>query len=82
MVTCVTTDQLDAALAGLKSPPDLIITDSQVFPLVYEKKPPESQLTSFSVLMAAGKGDISIFAQGAAAIQKLTPTSRVLIAEA
>ncbi len=82
VVTCVTTDQLDAALAGLKSPPDLIITDSQVFPLVYEKKPPESQLTSFSVLMAAVKGDISIFAQGAAAIDKLTPNSRVLIAEA
>ena len=79
---CVTTDQLDAALAALKQPPKLIITDSQVFPQVYAKKPPESLLTSFSVLMAAVKGDIHAFVEGAAAIDALTPESRVLIAEA
>lgn len=82
VVTCVTTDQLDTALAGMKKPPALIITDSQVFPIVYEKKPSESKLTSFSILMAASKGDINVFAEGAAAIDALTENSRVLIAEA
>lgn len=82
MVVCATTDKLDSALAMLSKPPDLIITDSQVFPLVYEKKPPESLLTSFSVLMAAVKGDIEAFSAGASAIDALTETSRVLIAEA
>ena len=82
IVTCCTADGLDGALAALSSPPKLIITDSQVFPLVYEKKPADSLLTSFSVLFAAYKGDIDAFAAGAAAIDRLTPQSRVLIAEA
>ncbi len=82
LVLCTTTATLDAALSALSSPPSLIITDSQVFPQVYEKKPPESRLTSFSVLFAAYKGDIREFVAGAGAIQRLTPDSRVLIAEA
>ena len=63
-------------------PPKLIITDSQVFPIVYQQKPAESSLTSFSVLFAGYKGDINAFVEGAAAIHSLTPQSRVLIAEA
>ena len=82
VVLSVTADKLDEGLAALREPPRLIITDSQVFPAVYQKKPPESLLTSFSVLMAAVKGDIASFVEGAAAIDALTPDSRVLIAEA
>ena len=82
IVLCVKTDQLDGALAALKEPPALIITDSQAFPTVYAKKPPESALTSFSVLMAAYKGDIHAFTDGAKAIASLNGHSRVLIAEA
>ena len=82
VVVCVTADNIDNALAALKEPPALIITDSQVFPLVYSKKPAESALTSFSVLMAAYKGDIDAFAAGAQAIDNLTANSRILIAEA
>jgi len=82
VVISVTADCLDSALAALKEPPVLIITDSQCFPLVYEKKPEESALTSFSVLMAAYKGDINAFVAGADAIDKLTENSRILIAEA
>lgn len=82
VVFCCTADQLDRALRALAVPPDLIITDSQVFPLVYEKKPPESRLTSFSVLLAAYKGDLQSFVDGAAAIDNLNEHSKVLIAEA
>ena len=53
-----TTDQLDNALKVLSAPPSLIITDSQVFRTVYEKKPPQSRLTSFSVLFARYKGAV------------------------
>ena len=81
-VMSCTTDRLEDALAALSRPPALIITDSQVFPTVWEKKPPQSRLTSFSVLMAGYKGDIRAFVEGARAIEKLTPQSRVLIAEA
>lgn len=82
LVMSVTTDKLSQALAAMAIPPKLIITDSQAFAEVWAKKPPESRLTSFSVLMAAVKGDIAEFAAGAAAIDRLTEHSRVLIAEA
>lgn len=82
LVMSVTTDKLDEALKSLSKPPKLIITDSQVFGKVYEKKPQESLLTSFSVLFAEYKGDIAAFVEGAKAIDSLTEESAVLIAEA
>lgn len=81
VVSC-TTDRLQATLRVLAQPPKLIITDSQVFPVVYQQKPEGSLLTSFSVLFAAYKGDIAYFVAGAKAIGSLTEQSRVLIAEA
>lgn len=82
LVMSCTTDKLEKTLQSLAYPPQLIITDSQVFPLVYELKPTESKLTSFSVLFAGYKGDIHAFVEGASAIDRLTEQSRVLIAEA
>ena len=79
---CCTTEDIDRTLAALKEPPRLIITDSQVFDIVEKQKPESSLLTSFSVLMAAHKGDIRFFARSAMAIDRLTEQSRVLIAEA
>lgn len=80
-VVCTTTDKLQTALSRLKSPPELIVTDSQVFKTVFEQKPKESRLTSFSVLFANFKGDIEYFAKSAYAIENLDENSRVLIAE-
>ena len=82
LIMSCTTDKLPQTLHALARPPKLIITDSQVFKTVYEQKPVESLLTSFSVLMAGYKGDIRQFVEGAAAIDRLTESSRVLIAEA
>ena len=81
VVTCATTDRIDTALAAMKQPPKLIITDSQIFDLVYAKKPAESLLTSFSVLFAAYKGDIRYYVESAGAIGRLNGDSKVLIAE-
>ena len=82
LVMSCTTDKLAQTLQAMAYPPKLIITDSQVFKTVYEQKPAESLLTSFSVLMAGYKGDIRQFIEGASAIDRLTEQSRVLIAEA
>ena len=82
LVMSCTTDQIASTLQALSRPPKLIITDSQVFHTVYEQKPADSLLTSFSVLMARYKGDIHYYIEGASAIDCLTPQSRVLIAEA
>lgn len=81
VMTC-TTDKLPETLQALARPPKLIITDSQVFKTVYEQKPEKSKLTSFSVLFAGYKGDIHYYVESAAAIESLTESSRVLIAEA
>lgn len=81
VISC-TTDKLTETLQALANPPQLIITDSQVFKSVYEKKPEATRLTSFSVLFARYKGDIDYFIQGANAIAQLTDSSKVLIAEA
>lgn len=81
MVISVTPNKMKHALAQLNNPPKLIITDSQVFAQVYEMKPKESMLTSFSVLFAAYKGDLPYYIEGAKKIDSLQETSKVLIAE-
>lgn len=81
VIISVTPDKMEQALAQLKNPPKLIITDSQVFKSVYECKPEESMLTSFSVLFAAYKGDLPYYMEGAKAIDSLTENSKILIAE-
>ena len=82
LISCCTGDTLEAALASLACPPKLIVTDSQLFRRVADLRPPQSLLTSFSILMAAYKGDTAYFTEGAKAVDGLTQASRVLIAEA
>lgn len=79
---CCTPDRMAEALASLQTPPELIITDSQVFNEVYQLKPEASTLTSFSILFARYKGDIALFTEGVKALKNITESSRILIAEA
>lgn len=79
---CCTPDSLPAALESLSRLPDLTITDSQVFAKVNGALPEDCPLTSFSVLLAAAKGDVRVFVEGARAIDALRPGDRVLVAEA
>lgn len=81
-VVCTTAEKFENSLKNFSKNPDLIVTDSQCFKQVYEAKPENSKLTSFSVLFAAYKGDISEFEKGVYAIKNLSKDSRVLIAEA
>ena len=82
IVMSCTTDRLDKTLNAMAYPPKLIITDSQVFKMVYEKKPKESMLTSFSTLFAGYKGDLEYYIKSAETVEMLTEKSKVLIAEA
>lgn len=87
---CCTPDNLKSALNNLATPPQLIITDSQVFASIntvveeYRKQKVGNLplLTSFSILFAQHKGDITTFIEGAKKLQSLSPSSRILIAEA
>ncbi len=73
--------ELKTALANLKHPPALVVTDSQAFAKVAADTPPEVPITSFSILFARFKGDLFSQTQGAFAIDTLRPGDRVLIAE-
>ena len=81
-VMSCTTDCMESALAGLREPPALIITDSQAFRTVHALKPAASRLTSFSVLFAGHKGDIRYFTESAQSIGELPTEAHILIAEA
>ena len=90
---CCTPENLKSALYALSTPPQLIITDSQVFAPVnavveeyreqnIENGGKKTLLTSFSILFARYKGDIDTFVEGGKKLLSLTSSSRVLIAEA
>lgn len=73
--------ELQDALDSLKTPPALVVTDSQAFKQVAEIVPENIPLTSFSILFARLKGDLEAFANGAKAIENLQNGDRVLILE-
>lgn len=79
---CCAPEELPELLNSLVAAPQLIITDSQVFAEVERITPPETKLTSFSVLMARHKGDINAFVEGAEVLLSLKENARILIAEA
>lgn len=69
-------------LPDLKTPPALVITDSQLIRQVNAVVPKDIALTTFSTLFARYKGDLKILYDGAKKLQQLENNSRVLIAEA
>lgn len=73
--------ELKDALANLKTPPALVITDSQAFRQVSEIVPENIPLTSFSILFARLKGDLTEFVKGANYIDSLQDGDMVLILE-
>lgn len=82
LALCCAPEELPQMLDSLRTPPSLIITDSQVFPQVEKLAPKESKLTSFSILMARHKGDIDTFVEGAKVFKCMPSDGHILIAEA
>ena len=72
---------LKQAIENLKTPPALVITDSQAFKKVSEIVPENIPLTSFSILFARLKGGLDEFTKGAEAIENLKDGDMVLILE-
>lgn len=73
--------ELREALANLRHPPKIVVTDSQEFLKVAADTPQDVQLTSFSILQARYKGDLETLVAGAKAIDTLKPGDKVLVAE-
>ena len=73
--------ELKQALEALKTPPALVVTDSQAFKTVSAIVPDAVPLTSFSILMARYKGFLEQAVEGVAALGRLRDGDRVLMAE-
>lgn len=72
--------ELESALKDLKNV-DLVVTDSQAFKKVSKIVSEDTPLTSFSILFARHKGEISDFIKGANAVKNLKEGSKILISE-
>lgn len=68
-------------LNNLLTPPGLVVCDSQVVDVMVSQTPPEIKCTTFSILMARFKADLTLMAKNAASIQHLKDGAKILIAE-
>jgi [FeFe] hydrogenase H-cluster maturation GTPase HydF len=82
MTLVVKERELKAAFAALREKPKLVVTDSQAFLKVAADTPRDVLMTSFSILFARYKGDLTALVRGVKAIDDLAPGDKVLIAEA
>lgn len=73
--------ELHTALDRLKSPPKLVITDSQAFLKVAADTPRDVLMTSFSILFSRFRGDLTTQVLGTMAIDSLKSGDRILVAE-
>ena len=80
VVVCRDTE-LSQTLDSLGKKPELVITDSQAFGKVSQITPRDIKLTSFSILFARYKGDLTAAVRGAAMLDKLNDGDVVLISE-
>ncbi len=74
-------DELSAALQKLSVKPRLVITDSQAFEKVAQVVPEDIPLTSFSILFARYKGNLSAAVAGVQALDDIQDGDRILISE-
>ena len=74
-------EELTKTLCSLSVKPALVITDSQAFARVSKDTPGDIPLTSFSILFANYKGDLTAAVKGAKAIDSLKDWDRILISE-
>ena len=79
MVTQV--EELTTTLSKLTSKPRLVVTDSQVFPIVAKMLPPDIELTSFSILMARHKGALLNSVKSVKTLDDIKDGDRILISE-
>lgn len=68
-------------LASLKSPPDIVVCDSQVVHKMVADTPKEVKCTTFSILFARYKSDLVEMARGAVAIEGLRSKDKILMLE-
>lgn len=81
MAVVTKTEELKYTLESLSKQPAVVITDSQAFSKVAADTPKDIPLTSFSILFARQKGNLTELVRGIARIRDLKPGDKVLIME-
>ena len=74
-------EELTTTLSKLTSKPRLVVTDSQVFPIVAKMLPQDIELTSFSILMARHKGALLNSVKSVKTLDDIKDGDRILISE-
>ncbi len=80
-VLMVKENDYQKVLENFKNPPALVVCDSQVVDRMVAETPSKIKCTTFSILMARFKGDLTKMVEGAAMINKLENGDKILIAE-
>lgn len=80
-ILCVQDTELKHTLEELSVKPRMVITDSQAFSQVAGVTPPDIPLTSFSILFARQKGNLSAVVNGAKALDSISDGDKILISE-
>lgn len=78
---CCQPEELSGVLRGLAEPPDMVVTDSQVFGPVSKIVPESVPLTSFSILMARFRGELRSQMEGVRVLGELKDGDLVMISE-
>ncbi len=73
--------ELAGVLGNLKTPPKMVVTDSQAFGIVSKIVPDSIPLTSFSILFMRYKGSLQAAVEGARKLDDLNDGDTVLISE-
>lgn len=81
MVIACQDTELSETLKALARKPKMVITDSQIFGKVAKIVPDDIYLTSFSILMARYKGELSTLINGAEKLSEIKDGDRILISE-
>lgn len=79
MATVVQLEQLSMAIEITN--PKLVVVDSQIIAQAKAIVPNNIKLTSFSILLAASKGDIDLYKEGLSAVDRLKSGDIILLAE-
>lgn len=78
---CCQPSELKSIIEVLSQNVKMVITDSQVFNEVSKIVPDDILLTSFSILMARYKGDLTSLVNGASKLKKIKSGDKILISE-
>lgn len=81
-LTVIQPEELEATLKNLRVPPKLIITDSQVINEICSKVPPQTFLTSFSILFANYKNALTFSLEGLKYLDNISDGDAIAIIEA